>query len=218
MITKRGFLKTVNTAEGESKIFDSATSRDTFWSANKLLLKANDSYCFTTINGVLTLQQWTGATSPVTYDNANWVLGLRRVKKERGQASRTGGVATNLAVIGTRYKIDGIFAAGPVNSKWTIAADGRSTYDGEGDAFDLDGVSDAESSRVAKVTYVLFKNGVELPETQSPHNFSTAQSSETLAITGSLYVDNADFYDVYAFSDTANTVLTPNTLTTKFVN
>lgn len=218
MTARKGFLIAVSSANGESRIFDSATLRDAFWSENKLHLTANDSYCFTTINGVLTLQQWAGATSPDVYDGENWVLGLRRVQKERGQSRRTGGVDTDLSVAGTRYKIIGVFEASPVNNNWTVSSDGISTYIGDGDAFDLDGVSDLESSKVGRVTFVLYENGIELPGSHSPHDFSTAHSSETLSMTSSLRVDTGNYYEVYAFGSVDNMILTPNTLTTKFVN
>ena len=205
------------TADSKALIFKSIALRDAFWATNKDLLVINESHSFTVIGGVLTLQNWQGVSSPTIYDGANWQLAGHKVKKESGLLKLITPEPIALDLIGQWYRITGVYSDNGTNYNFITSADGVLTYIGKGDKFMPQGVSDAISSKVAEITYVIFRNGELSPGTESPHGFPTANSSETLAITDIINVETGDTFEVYAKSDAINTSLMPNTLTVTFL-
>lgn len=117
----------------------------------------------------------------------------------------------NLETIGQYYQAPGtytIFA----HSGFTTSAGGVLTFLKAKGSFSLNGTADIEVNKACILTFGLYKNGVLVPDAETPHTFAASSKISTIAITSIVHLDKNDYLEVFAKSDTANTLLTPSTL------
>jgi len=114
----------------------------------------------------------------------------------------------------TYYPIPGVFTDDGLSYKFTSNVDGSLIYNGESGPIRIDGTSDVsiDSATVTEVSYVLYKNGVPILGTETPHGFSNQSRTENISITGLISVENGDVFQVYAKCNIAGKVMDIKTL------
>lgn len=136
-------------------------------------------------------------------------------KKEKGQIHLSAQAVTSIVTANEYIPVSGNFVDGNIKN-FTLDSNGTLTYIGYGNDVLFSGVSDVAVNKNCKITYALFRNGVLIPEAQTPHNFQGVSITETLAITHILYVNHGDAFQVYCKSDQVNTDLTVDNLCVTF--
>ena len=115
----------------------------------------------------------------------------------RGQATLTTPVSMTPLVADTFEECPGVWADGDAHD-FTTSAAGLLTYSGsDGKAFLFNGVSDLEVAVADTVTYALYKNGVYVPTTETPHTFTAPAKTENISITAIVTLDNGDALRVW---------------------
>jgi len=119
----------------------------------------------------------------------------------------------------TYYKIGGTWTDGESsNNGFVYDGSGKLTYTGESGIHCLfNGTSDLRSSKVARITYGLYKNGSLVTNGETPVDFAHANSLRNISITNILKINKDDYFEVYVKSDTASTNVTSNTLMITFI-
>ena len=127
--------------------------------------------------------------------------------------------ATNCAVIGTYYKVDGTWSDGDIcNNGFIFDGTGKITYIGESGAILLfNGVSDVKADKVSQVHYGLYLNGSIVPGAETPVDFVSANSLRNISISNFVPLQKGDYFEIYIKSDTTNTLVTSNTLFLTFL-
>lgn len=140
------------------------------------------------------------------------------VDKEYGQLILNTPAPTNLGAPLTDTPISGTFVKGEITlNGFTLSTNGTLTYNGGGGVFKVDGTSDLQSDKNGTVTYKLFRNGVVVPNAITPYTFPSANSYESISITGIINASNGDTFRIYANSTTNNTTINVNTLSFNLV-
>ena len=119
--------------------------------------------------------------------------------------------AITLVTPGQYYKIPGVFSI-QSHSNFEAEAEGKLTHLDSKGVYVLNGTSDVSVNKACQITYALFLNGALAPGAESPHTFAASSKIDTLSITGILHLVKDDYLEVFAKTDTANTLLTPSTL------
>lgn len=136
----------------------------------------------------------------------------------RGCQALQSAQATNCVNADQYYKIGGTWG-GSQCLGFVRDGLGKLTYkNGANITFLLNGTSDVKADKNCQITYALFKNGVLVTGAETPHTFSSANQIANIAITA--FVENLkydDYLEVYCKSDTANTLITSETLITTFL-
>ncbi len=117
--------------------------------------------------------------------------------------------AVNLETPGQYYKIPGTYMEYDAGG-FTVTAAGFMTYHGLYGIFLMNGISDTQVNKSCYVTYASYINGEAYSTTV--HQFTASSKAEAIATTAIAALSQNDTYEVYAKSDTANTLLTPTTL------
>lgn len=117
--------------------------------------------------------------------------------------------AINLEVAGQYYKIPGTYMEYDEGG-FTVTPAGLMTYKGLYGTFLFNGISDTQVNKSCFVTYASYINGEVFSETA--HQFTASSKAEAIATTSLATLSQGDYYEVYAKSDTDNTLLTPTTL------
>jgi hypothetical protein len=121
--------------------------------------------------------------------------------------------AINLETVGQYYKIPGTYLVWD-EACFSVTEAGIMTYNGVYGTFLLNGVSDAQVNKSCFVTYASYINGEVYSTTI--HQFTASSKAEAIATTAIAKLYHGDTYEIYAKSDTANTLLTPTTLKVTF--
>lgn len=119
------------------------------------------------------------------------------------------GAKTTIVTPGTPVKLAGVFSDG-ISQGISIDANGKMTVtqDCEDEPLLASGSANGSSNKVAKITFILYKNGVEIANLRSPIDFENANVDDNFAITTGLLASEDDYFEVYVDSDTANTEFT----------
>ncbi len=139
----------------------------------------------------------------------------KMTRKETGQLRLETETVTSLTLADTYYPVSGNFVDGN-NKGFSLANDGTLTHLGGQNSVLLNGVSDIQVDKVCTVTYALFLNGVLVDFAQTPHSFTAASKTESIAITGILISAQGDYYQIYAKSSESSTNLTVTNLFVTF--
>lgn len=121
--------------------------------------------------------------------------------------------AINLEVIGQYYKIPGVYDVFNEGG-FIVDANGLLTYTGIYGIFLMNGISDAEVNKSSYVTYASYLNDELYSSTV--HQFAASSKAEAISTTAIVKLSRNDTIEIYAKSDTANTLLTPTTLKVTF--
>lgn len=133
----------------------------------------------------------------------------------RGQSILTAQDTTTLSVIGTYYKINGTFSADYILG-FSHNTNGTLTYTKTKDCiFLFNGVSDLEVNKACEITYALFINGISVAETL--HDFAATSKIENISITAFLELQKNNYLEIYAKSDTVDTIITVSSLLTTYL-
>lgn len=119
--------------------------------------------------------------------------------------------AINLETAGQYYKIPGTFEIFD-HANFVANAAGVLTHNDIKGAYTLNGAADVEVNKASTVTFVLYRNGGAVPGAETPHTFAASSKISNLSITAIIHLLKGDYVEVYAKTDTANTLLTPATL------
>ena len=125
--------------------------------------------------------------------------------------SLPGEYPTTLTTADTYYKISGTFI-GLLLSRFTVSTAGVLKYIGTGEVVNLTGVSDFHCSKACELKYVIYLNGVLIDGTCTCHTITAASKNSNISITGLIDLNTNDELEIYAISDTSNTILTIKTL------
>lgn len=141
-----------------------------------------------------------------------------RAVLQHGGMALTDKPVIDLAIADDYYQIEGAWAVFPTPVNFEIdIPNSRLYYRGVNDiTFLVNGTSDVKSSKVAIITYGLFKNGTLVPGAESPHTFGSANAVELMAITALIDLKKDDYLEIHAKSTTASTDLTPQSLAITF--
>ena len=132
----------------------------------------------------------------------------------RGQIRLTSPNPTTLTTIDQYYQLLGTFDNG-VARNFSINPDGTLTCLKAG-PYLVNGVSDLEVDKACKITYGLHINDTLVDIAQTPHDFSSANKTSNISITGIVPLNVGDEITIWARSDTATTEITVNTLFVTF--
>ena len=136
----------------------------------------------------------------------------------KGCYHKDDGGTTTCTDADTYYKVGGTWSDGNCLEGFTIDGSGKITYTGEsGTVLLFNGVSDLSSDKVATITYALYKNGVLVTGAETPVSAEHANGIMNISITNFVPAQQYDYYEVYVKSDTANTIVTHNTLFLTFL-
>jgi hypothetical protein len=119
----------------------------------------------------------------------------------------------------TYTKVTGVWENGEskCNQGFKLDGTGKITYTGEDGVYALfNNSSDLKVSHQAEIVYVLFKNGVLVPRTETPHTFTAVSKLSNISITNIIGLKRNDYFEVFVKSD-SNTTLTINTLYLTFM-
>jgi len=133
-----------------------------------------------------------------------------------GTIGLTAPFSTPMALANTYYKMLGVFGISGINKEFTANVDGSLTYNGEDGWLEVNGTSDVALTSAGKLTYALFRNDVLIPEAQSPHDFVANDKSENMSITGPIYAETGDVFQVYGQTDVIGNTVTPANLNVVF--
>lgn len=137
-------------------------------------------------------------------------------RHDYGQIYLSTPLAKELVVADQYYKIPGAFTVADFG-RFECSTAGVLTFKGDGGIFLLNGVSDVQVDKACKTTYGLYINGSLVSGAETPHDFAATSKIANISITALLEnLANGDEMEVYAKSDTANTLLTPATLIVTF--
>jgi hypothetical protein len=108
------------------------------------------------------------------------------------------------------YKIAGTFEDGETVG-FTIAENKICWNGNNGIDFLFNGSSDVQVNKACTITYALFKNGILIPNVQTPHKFLSPSKTSNISITALVEINNNDEFDVYVKSDSAGTIVSVQT-------
>jgi len=170
----------------------------------RMLLSEND-FIISTDNPILEAEKDSDNDLNLThYDES-----VTTIESERGVLrldEETTVVCTNADQY---YQVTGTFSGNDQSKNFTISdIDDDITYSGSGGYFLLNGVSGVKSSKVATITYALFKNGSLVSQATTPFEYTQANTTKDIAITDILTINENDYFDVRAKSSVASNTLT----------
>lgn len=140
---------------------------------------------------------------------AGWIP--KRLNKGRNiLSSETTTTCTNN---GDYYKIGGTWTNGVSGHCFESDGSGKLTYVGDtGVSYLLIGNSDLSSSKVATVTYALYKNGSLITNAETPTDFTAANKISSIGINNFITLNAQDYLEIYVKSSVDGTVITHKTL------
>ena len=113
---------------------------------------------------------------------------------------------TTLATAEEYTKISGTFIDG--NHRGFEVENNSLVYKGPSAVcFHFSGASDVKSNKACEMTYALYKNSELVESAQTPHTFPAAARISTISITDIVELNQDDVLEIYAKSDTENTVI-----------
>lgn len=132
-------------------------------------------------------------------------------RHDYGQIQLATPEAEDLVVASQYYKIPGVFTASDCG-RFECTTAGVLTYKGRSGIFQLSGVSDVQVDKACTITYGLYLNAALVPEATTPHTFLATSKISNISIVSLIELVYGDDLEVYAKSDTSNTLLSLSTL------
>ena len=159
-------------------------------------------------------------TKPVLVDDYNRLVNkINEIiehplgNNNRGQMHIAADTAIEFAHINTYEKVIGVWTDGCANNFTVDAVNSRLIYTGTYSKCALmNGVSDIRVNKACELTYALYKNGNLVTGAITPHTFTAAARTSTISITSLLNIENGDYFEVWAKTDTTGVILTIHSL------
>ena len=116
----------------------------------------------------------------------------------------------------TYYPVGGTWIDGDdINYGFTLDGTGKLTYHGESGVIFLQaGASGVSVSGASRITYCLYKNGVFVPGTETPHDFTANSKIENYPQVSFIRLNKGDVLEVYIKSSVAGITISIATLFT----
>ncbi|MCK5615992.1 hypothetical protein KAR91_79755 [Candidatus Pacearchaeota archaeon] len=119
---------------------------------------------------------------------------------------------TTCIIAETYYALEGTFTDGRLVDFTLDENTGIITYIGSGGEFVFHGTSDLQADKVCRITYAMALNGVIQTGVTTPVDILSANKSGNISINRPITLVTNDTIQVKMKSDTANTVVTVNSL------
>ncbi|MCK4521611.1 MAG: hypothetical protein KAU20_03480 [Nanoarchaeota archaeon] len=140
-------------------------------------------------------------------------LGFTGKRLYKGCHHLTSSLVTDCVTADQYYKIVGAWSDGDCNQGFEFDGAGKLTYTGQDGVYCLfNGVSDLSSSKVARVWYGLYINGVLASGAETPHDFQAANKIGGISITNFVKLQKYDYIEIYVKSEVAANPITHETL------
>lgn len=136
-----------------------------------------------------------------------------KTPNNRGQMNITPETTLAFAGVDTFEKIVGTWTDGNLNNFTIDDANDRLVYTGpQTMVFLFNGVADVSVSNACSTVFRLYKNGVGIASTDTPHGFASPSKVGTVSTVGMLSINKGDYFEVWAKCDTGGVTMTFHTL------